>query len=113
MNWRQGMFRLWIVASFLWILPIAWLAYHDISARAHVPSSPQACFEEHKANPALGNPFDCFDDENSHLGGPIEPVIAIYAALATGPALATLLLWLIGVWVAAGFNRPPKIRDGG
>jgi hypothetical protein len=106
MNWRAGMFRVWIVASILWIGAASWAAYEKIAVPRQIAAQQQACADERKANTKLGNPFDCFDgavmfDDLIPLG----PQILRYAAIAIGPPLCILVFWFIGAWVAAGFSR--------
>ena len=37
MNWRRRLFQLWIVASALFVLAIAFICYNHIKAHAEVP----------------------------------------------------------------------------
>jgi len=37
MNWRRGLFRLWIVGTALFVLAIAFISYSEIKAHAEVP----------------------------------------------------------------------------
>ena len=37
MNWRRRLFQLWIVASALFVLAVAFICYNDIKAHAEVP----------------------------------------------------------------------------
>ena len=37
MNWRRGLFRLWIVGSALFVIAVAFICYNDIKAHAEVP----------------------------------------------------------------------------
>jgi hypothetical protein len=102
MNWKRGLIRVWIVGSIAWALFVAWLAY---SARSGAFTQ-EACFKAHEANPALGNPFDCFD--SGHYFDdliPLSSFIERYIAIALAPSLAALLLGFVIAWVAAGFKH--------
>ena len=37
MNWRRGLFRLWIVGSALFVLAVAFICYSEIKSHAEVP----------------------------------------------------------------------------
>ena len=37
MNWRRGLFRLWIVGTVLFVLAIAFISYSEIKSHAEVP----------------------------------------------------------------------------
>jgi hypothetical protein len=37
MNWRRGLFRLWIGASALFVIAVAFICYNYIKAHAEVP----------------------------------------------------------------------------
>jgi hypothetical protein len=37
MNWRRGLFQLWIVASALFVIAIAFISYRQIKPDADVP----------------------------------------------------------------------------
>jgi hypothetical protein len=61
MNWRGGLFRIWIVASLIWIGVVSFVAYQKILLPRLAAAEAQRC--------------------------------------------AALVLWFIGEWIAAGFNR--------
>ena len=102
MNWRRGLFRLWLVASVLWIGTVAWEAYAlDYCLNSTIRAS---------------DPFVCLD----HIAWPLNladlipigPSIAREAVLALGPVVVALALWFAGTWVAGGFtNRSTPHRD--
>jgi len=79
MNWRRGLFRLWIVASALWIALVTWVEYDGVVRPYQEAAQQQKCFDRE---------------------------VAKYAAFAFGPILATLVLGLgWGVdssWVSGG-----------
>jgi hypothetical protein len=103
MNWKQGLLRIWVVGSSLWAIFVAWLAHSTRSAAA----SQQDCFEAHKANPTLGNPFDCFDGNALSFDDliPLTSFAKPYVALAIGPIFGALLLGFLVAWVIDGFKR--------
>ena len=37
MNWRRGLFRLWIVGSALFVIAVAFVSYSEIKSHAEVP----------------------------------------------------------------------------
>ena len=37
MNWRRGLFRLWIGASALFVIAVAFICYSEIKSHAEVP----------------------------------------------------------------------------
>ena len=37
MNWRRGLFRLWIVGSALFVIAVAFICYSEIKSHAEVP----------------------------------------------------------------------------
>ena len=37
MNWRRGLFRLWIVGSALFVIAVAFISYSEIKSYAEVP----------------------------------------------------------------------------
>jgi|SRR5580700_4849520 hypothetical protein len=99
MNWRRGLLRLWLVASLLWIGFLGWIGYER-----HVLLS---CFNHRKANPSLGNPFDCFPatgfPEYDYLV-PAGAKFYDYFIAAFVPIMGTLIIGMIVAWVASGFR---------
>jgi hypothetical protein len=81
MNWRRGLFRLWIAFSAIWIALIAALVYH--AGAFEMPALP------------AGATFD-----NKLQDVRLLPLFAFAPPLAIGFALL-----LVG-WVAAGFRSP-------
>lgn len=74
MNWKRGLFKVWIIFSILWVGAITWVAYHDLVAPGQAAAR----------------------------GVPVGTVLMIYAGLAIGPVVGTLVLWIVGAWAAAG-----------
>jgi len=105
MNWKLGFFRIWIVASVCWAVFVGWLFYAAVIAPRSLAAAQDACIEARRAEPALGNPFDCFAKGlNFDYVIPIGPFVAKYLALAVGPMVGAFLLWFVGAWIVAGFN---------
>jgi hypothetical protein len=111
-NWRRGAFRVWLVASVLWVAVASWMTYERSIAPRGLAAAQQKCFDARKADRVLGNPFDCFTGgvRFDHLI-PLSTVARDYITLAFVPVLVALLSWLIGAWIVAGFRsragRPP------
>ena len=107
MNWRRGLWRLWLALSLCWIVLVGLFAWqHD----GWMPSRTWACFEAKQAQGL--NPFDCSDrDEQVRLSrapvGLADIVAAAkeYAVYALLPPLITFALGLLAAWVVSGFWR--------
>jgi hypothetical protein len=123
MNWRRGLLRLWVAMSVGWFILVAVFGYMawpwpeptwippatDFSA----PASQTACAEERTKNPALGNPYACFDGDitNSTFQYRAEAIredVEIFAAIGLLPPLVFQLFLFTVCWVVSGFKR----RDG-
>ena len=102
MNWRRGLFRLWIAASILWVGAVGWSVYDRVE-RARAESS---CATQRIANPALGNTSDCFSGDLTfdHLI-PLSGLLSEYALIALGPVVGALVLGMAGIWVVTGFKK--------
>jgi hypothetical protein len=115
MNWRGGMFRIWIVASLIWISFVSFLAYKAIAVPRHIAAQEQRCFDERQADPSLGNPFDCFK-HGEFMFADVLPIergrILPFIGIAAGPVCAAFALWFVVEWIAAGFRRPPRRAKG-
>ena len=61
MNWKLGFFRIWIVASICWVSFVGWLFYNATVVSRRITATQQACVDDRRADPSLGNVFDCFD----------------------------------------------------
>lgn len=83
MNWRRGMLRLWIVASFIWIGAVTWSAYTR--------------YDDSKSAATRRGMFDDLI--------PLRGWIEIYAPMALGPPAGAGLALIFGGWIAAGFGR--------
>jgi hypothetical protein len=105
MNWRAGMFRIWIVASLIWAALVSFVAFQKVVSPRLDAIEMNRCAEQRKASGL--DPFDCFDpDEGAKSLAVPAPMIDlfIYAALAAGPIGATFMLWFVGEWIAVGFR---------
>lgn len=110
MNWKLGFFRIWIVASICWVSFVGWLFYNATVVSRRITATQQACVDDRRADPSLGNVFDCFDkgirfDDLTTFGS----VVTKYLALAVGPMFGALVLWFVAAWIVAGFNRHPTV----
>lgn len=95
MNWRRGLFRLWITASVLWI--VGWPVY--IASTCARPSADPAHRLYCRAD--FGQWFPALDDF-----GPWEYATIAFYDLA--PPLAVLLAGWAATWIITGFRRQPN-----
>jgi hypothetical protein len=106
MNWRNGLFRLWLVGSLCWGAYVGWSYYED----SIVSAAKVRCFDyvkEKPSPPVFDNPFSCFDpkDKTFELFLPIaESRTPEYAKLLAVPIALTLVLGSALIWVWAGFK---------
>ena len=114
MNWRAGMFRIWIVASLIWIAIVSFAAYRAIQVPRHIAAQEQRCFDERQADATLGNPFECFA-HGEFMFFDVLPVergrILSYVAIGAVPIGAAFGLWFVVEWIAAGFLRPRRPKQ--
>jgi hypothetical protein len=106
MNWRGGMFRIWIVASLVWIGLVSFVAYQKIIVPRLDAAEAQRCAQQRSANHL--NPFDCFDPDSGAKALATPAPLAdgfVYAALAIGPICGVFICWFIGEWISVGFMR--------
>jgi len=79
MNWRHGLFRLWIVGSVLFVIAVAFISYTER------PNRP-------------------LTDAEVGIGGPAPwTILAMCAGIAFGIPLAVLALGASLVWAFSGF----------
>jgi hypothetical protein len=66
MNWKSGLFRVWLLAPTYWIAFAAWGAYVDFvvpSLQLSLCKEDQdRCFSARESRPERGNYFDCYDN---------------------------------------------------
>lgn len=101
MNWRRGLFRLWLALSFAWAIFAAVSWYQAV----WIPSlGVNACLKARTDNPALGNVFDCFPDQNmfSDLAGANIPNLV---AFMFGPPLVIFVVGAASLWIGRGFRN--------
>jgi len=107
MNWRRGLFRLWLVVSLLWVGSVTWVIYDHERDRAYRDALDKACMEDKKLQGA--SPFDCFDSPAAmfaNLPRTTSWLLKHYATWALLPPLVTLALGIAGRWILVGFRRP-------
>ena len=106
MNWKRGFFRIWIVASVGWAGFVGWLFYNATVVSQRQAAIQSACVEDRRADPSLGNVFDCFEkgiriDDLTTFGS----ILTKHLALAVGPMIAALVVWFVAAWILAGFQN--------
>jgi hypothetical protein len=93
MNWRRGLFRLWLVASLCWIAGFSmytWKQEPGLSSLQfgyEIASSPEE------------------QSEREIVGGLNAELAKRYLAYVLLPPLVTLALGLLGAWVVSSFER--------
>jgi|SoimicmetaTmtLMB_FD_contig_61_445302_length_1040_multi_2_in_0_out_0_1 hypothetical protein len=97
MNLRRGVLRLWLVLSLCWIVGVGVFAWGYEQTMASRDQALRACFEARKAEGT--DMFSCFLDETPYPA--LGKTVGEYAAYAFLPPLVTLVLGLIGAWLAA------------
>ena len=116
MNWRRGLFRLWIVGTALFVLAVAFIGYSDIKAEfdaaARAPklvTDPALIKQLDAAPPDETKPFDPDEflrkydpDYIRHRPNPWA-TLGVWASVALGVPLAVLALGSSLVWALSGF----------
>jgi hypothetical protein len=108
MNWRRGLFRLWLAASVLWVFFQGWGLYEDEFVPRQSAASVAKCLQDRKENPTLGNPFDCFDNARGNPFAdliPLGPAMVRKTILIVAPPIALFLLGYSLLWIGRGFRR--------
>jgi hypothetical protein len=113
MNWRRGLFRLWIVGSVLFVLAVAFVSYSEIRRQfddaatiaAHEragldPSKDQLTLERASQLRVKG-----WTDYEVGFGRPPAPwaTLGWWAGIALSIPLAVLVLGASLVWAFSGF----------
>jgi hypothetical protein len=124
MNWRRGIFRVWIVLSISWLLYSAWKT--DIwlvieSAKDGFPSIERIeadrsaayddCFGKAKENGQ--NPFAACDEIARRQMMPRETAIAVvqeFALSGVAPPLIALAAFGLLLWIVKGFKSREAFR---
>jgi hypothetical protein len=109
MNWRRGLFRLWIVGSVLFVIVVASISYSGIKAEFDaVARAPKAVtdpklIEQLEVAPWDTKPFDP-DEYLARFDRP-NPWASLgwVASIAVGIPLAALILGSSLVWAFSGF----------
>jgi len=98
MNWRTGLFRVWITASVCWVVLTAVLAYQAII----VPQQQAAAaFDACKADNE-GNGWRCITGISFGAENPVAPYLPYLFMAVAGP-LAMIAAWFAVKWVRDGF----------
>ena len=105
MNWRRGLFRLWLIVSVCWVILVIATAYTKWWPDWRQHADVMACAEQRKADRSLGNVFDCFDGEPRQLPNSPREALVRYGLLALVPVSTAFVMGLAGLWVVAGFRR--------
>jgi hypothetical protein len=105
MNWKQGFLRIWIVASVCWVGFVGWLFYNATVVSQRLAAVQSACVADRRADPSLGNVFDCFEkgmriDDLTTFGS----ILTKHLALAVGPMAGAVIIWFVVNWILAGFH---------
>ena len=88
MNWRRGLFRLWIVGAVLFVIAVAFISYTEIK-------------EQFDAAAAIA--AERLTDAEVGIGGPAPwTILAMWASIAFGIPLAVLILGASLVWAFSG-----------
>jgi hypothetical protein len=100
MNWRRGLFRIWIVISALWLLGTAAVAFTDTG----IPSLTKDCrellkFEDVKTGQKLG-PHEVAQCDDQWRKERMRLI-----AIALGPPVTLLIVGLVLGWVRSGFRK--------
>ena len=111
MNWRKGLFRLWLAISVLWVAITAWVTYRTVIVPRNLSAEANACFKARQNNPTLGKPLDCFPDGSllhfEHLISR-RTIAREYAVLAFVPVFAVLAMGLATGWILVRFKGARK-----
>jgi hypothetical protein len=115
MNWRRGLFRLWIVGSALFVLAVAFVSYGEIKQQFDTALKPNMTFEVERPD---GSTLDIQapDMETAKamvrmlaegfiIDKPPNPwaTLGVWAGIAFGVPLVVLVLGSSLVWAFSGF----------
>jgi hypothetical protein len=103
MNWHKGLFRLWVVASGLWITLIGWAAYTDYTDRNTILKMQEDCaryYFEHRGSENM-----CFAPAVEII--PFDQVAYEHIALAIVPPALVGLVGLAALRARASSRTPP------
>jgi hypothetical protein len=98
MNWRRGLFRLWIVGSALFVIAVAFVSYSDIKRQF----DDAATIAAHQT---ASEPVRELTDYEVGIGPPPAPwkTLGVWASIAFGIPPVVLVLGSSLVWAFSGF----------
>jgi hypothetical protein len=109
MNWRRGLFRLWIVGSVLFVIAVAVISYGDIKEQFDA-----ARLEAIRSQLDTSRPLPQWTDDElrAYIAMPkqITPTaipwatLEMWVSIAFGIPLAVLVLGASLVWAFSGFS---------
>ncbi|WDZ78259.1 hypothetical protein PWG15_07145 [Ensifer adhaerens] len=110
MNIRRGLFRIWLIASVLWVLILAF--YVDVEGRGRAGTNEGSIYlhgwavvtdgwKAEKEAASVGEASTVPDEIRSRIlvGREVQMAALLFGALLLGPPLVLLVL---GVWVIRG-----------
>ena len=113
-NWRRGLFRVWLTGSGCWIAVVGWSAYQSVISPWYIAKQENACAESLHVSVQRHNLADCypngvinFDD----IAVDWRNIGVRYSALAIGGPLSLFGVYWIGVWISHGFMSQRKSRN--
>ena len=98
MNWRRGLFRLWLVLSLCWIVLVGVHNWNDLSSR-EMTSDLTKWSNEALEKASRGEALSVSDYP------PDWPRRLAAGGYIIGPPFAALLLGYVLIWVGRGFRR--------
>jgi hypothetical protein len=125
MNWRRGLFRVWLAISILWIcgtaayvvaIPITvWSPGQLPNPQGGIAQYPwqmnwtaaneKSCFDARVRDRSLGNPYDCFDNaKDPQQAHPVGPALDVFLIFGLVPPLGLLIVAAACRWVFQGFR---------
>ena len=93
MDWRRGLFRLWLVLSLCWIAGVGVYAWNREPGLSFLQFGYEIASSPEKQN------------EREIVGGLNAELAKRYVAYVLLPPLITLALGLVGAWVVTAFER--------
>jgi hypothetical protein len=110
MNWRNGLLRLWLAVSLLWIVGFGWSDYSDTQTKAARYAAENICLEAGK-NAEGVNPsgLDCYHGDYTGAFADLIPFSYVgwlrqHVVPAVLPPLGLLAFGLLIAWTLAGFK---------
>jgi hypothetical protein len=98
MNWKRGLFRLWLVLSLCWIAPMVALVWGDLGSHEITPDYTKWSAET-LAKAERGETLSVSDYP------PDWPGRLATGGIIIGPPIAALLLGSALLWAGRGFRR--------